>query len=191
MDTKGLIIDLRYNEGGRDVDIFFPGLAHLIGESEERLVFEKAIRDEDGLGRNALTELATEHGPIRADEPNLHYENPIVVLTGPACKNSCDWLVQLLASFPEFTLIGREPNGSMMAYGIKARTEPRGGDYAAMYVPAVAFYDAGEQPPAHRSRMTGFVEEEVWSTRDDVVAEVDRVLERAIEIINSDQDGGS
>ena len=161
-------------------------LAHLIGESEERLIFEKSIRDEDGLGRNALTELATEHGPLRPDEPNLHYENPIIVLTGPDCKNSCDWLVQLLAKFPEFTFIGRDPNGSMMTYGIKARTEPRGGDYAAMYVPAVAFFDVQQQPPAHRSRMTGLVDEEVWSTRDDVLRGVDRVIERAIEIIKSD-----
>ena len=127
--------------------------------------------------------------PFPADDPDLYYENPIIVLTGPDCASSGDWLVQLLSTFPEVTIIGRDPNGSLTGVypGVHDAWvywhEDPTTDYVHFVLPTVAYYFVDEQPIEHLSRRTGIVDEEVWFTKEDVINGVDTVRERAIQLI--------
>ncbi|TKJ29335.1 MAG: hypothetical protein CEE40_08860 [Chloroflexi bacterium B3_Chlor] len=127
--------------------------------------------------------------PFPADDPDLYYENPIIVMTGPDCVSSCDWLVQFLSTFPELTIIGRDPNGSLTGVypGVYEPWhyyhEDPTRDYVHFVLPTVAYFFVDEQPIQHLSRRTGTVDHEVWFTKEDIVSGVDTVREYAIQLI--------
>jgi hypothetical protein len=215
MDTEGLIIDLRVNGGGNNIDLFDKGLAHLVQNSEDELIFQQAIRDPESADRTRLMDVVDvwspgncygyrDHpwvqevcGPYRdimgsldgypafpADEPDLTYGKPIIVMTGPHCASGGDLLVQFLSSFPEFTIIGRDPNGiTIGVYGeyLKYYLDPS--DHVIASVPTVAIYFVGEGPPHHISRRSGVVDEQVWYTREDITNGKDTVLNHAFQLI--------
>jgi C-terminal processing protease CtpA/Prc len=127
--------------------------------------------------------------PFPADDPDLYYEKPIIVMTGPDCVSSGEWLVQFLSTFPNVTIIGRDPNGSLT--GVYPRVhdswvywhEDPTTDYVHFVVPTVAYYFVDEQPIRHLSRRTGVVDEEVWFTKEDLITGTDTVRARAIQLI--------
>jgi hypothetical protein len=127
--------------------------------------------------------------PFPADEPDLYYENPMIVMTGPDCTSSGDWLVQFLSTFPEVTIIGRDPSGSLTGVypgvfvpWVYWHEDPTT-DYVHFVLPTVAYYFVDEQPIQHLSRRTGIVDKEVWFTKEDVVSGVDTVREYAIQLV--------
>ncbi len=127
--------------------------------------------------------------PFPADDPDLYYEKPIIVMTGPDCVSSGEWLVQFLSTFPNVIIIGRDPNGSLT--GVYPRVhdswvywhEDPTTDYVHFVVPTVAYYFVDEQPIRHLSRRTGVVDEEVWFTKEDLITGTDTVRARAIQLI--------
>ena len=123
--------------------------------------------------------------PFRADDPDLYYPHPIVVLVGPGCASACDHLVHLLSQFPEFTIIGRDPNGSLTSplNWDRQYTYPQIEDYVIFKLPAVARYAVDGETIEHLCRRTGLVDVEVWSTKEDVINGVDTVREYAIQLI--------
>lgn len=126
-----------------------------------------------------------EPDPFLSDDPNLYYENPIIVMTGPYCWSGCDYLSLALDKFPEFTLIGRDPNGSLtqpLSY-YQTYSFPQINDYVYFLLPAQAPYYVDEYPIDHLSRRTGLVDVEVWFTKEDVINGVDTVREYAIQLI--------
>lgn len=127
--------------------------------------------------------------PFPADDPDLYYEKPIIALTGPDCASSCDWLVQLLSTFREVTIIGKDPSGSLTGVypGVYDPWhywhEDPTTDYVYFVIPTVAYYPADQEPIQHLSRRTGVVDQEVWFTKEDIVRGVDPVRERAMQLI--------
>jgi hypothetical protein len=127
--------------------------------------------------------------PFPPDDPDLNYGNPIIVMTGPDCVSSGDWLVQFLSTFPEVTIIGRDPNGSLTGVypGVHDAWwywhEDPTTDYVHFVIPTVAYYLVDEEPIQHLSRRTGIVDEHMWFTKEDIVSGVDTIREYAIELI--------
>ena len=119
-----------------------------------------------------------------AEQPDLTYGKPIIVMTGPHCGSAGDTLVQLLSFFPEFTIIGRDPNGiTIGVYTGMPRHFLGPDDYVITTIPTVAIYFADEGPPHHISRRTGVVDDQVWYTREDITAGEDTVLDHALNLI--------
>jgi hypothetical protein len=142
--------------------------------------------DLEGLCRKAMEaarKISTH--PLRADDPDLHYLYPIVVLVGPGCGSACDHLVHLLSQFPEFTIIGRDPNGSLTfpLNWDRLYAYPQIKDGVMLKIPTVAPYAVNEETIEHLCRRTGLVDVEVWFTKEDVINGVDTVREYAIQLI--------
>lgn len=189
MDTEGIIIDLRYNTGGRPEPLY-KGLSHLIKEEEDQSIFKTAIIDKrnDPVDRVNLVDIEDITGdpldyPLKVDEPNQCYENPIIVMTGPDCISACDMLIAVLSRFPEFTIIGRDTNGSSAGVHAEERWLDNEQDYVSQYIPSQTFYFT-DDPHNYLVRRTGFIQEEVWFQKDDIVNGVDSIRKRAIEMIS-------
>ena len=187
MDTDGIIIDLRENGGGKIPNFMTRGLAHLVKGSEESTILADAVRDPDSGDRTRLVDaddpLSYVKSPV--DDPDLYYENPIIVLTGPSCVSGGDILVQWWSEFPEFTFIGKDPNGAMT--GTRGSGLPYWWQEEKEYVMIgeywTAVYLVDEEPIDHLTRMTGFVDHEVWFAKEDVINGVDTVREYALQLI--------
>jgi hypothetical protein len=222
MDTQGLIIDLRGNGGGEFPSPLFPGLAHLVRDTEDRQFYAVAVNDPGSDDRTRLVDVVDGWGeecqdagsdnrfnleglcgkamdaarkinthPFRADVPDLHYAYPIVVLVGPGCGSACDQLVHLLSQFPEFTIIGRDPSGSM-TFPLdwdRQYIYPQIKDAVIFKLPAVAPYAINEERVDHLCRRTGIVDMEVWFTKEDVINGVDTVREYALQMIRESREG--
>ena len=223
MDTEGLIIDLRVNGGGNNVDLFDKGLAHLVQNPEDEQIFQQAIRDPESDDRTRLMDVVDVWSPgscygyrdhpwvqevckpyrdimgsldgfptFPADEPDLTYGKPIIVMTGPDCRSAGDILVQFLSFFPEFTIIGRDPNGiTMGVYTGNPQYYLNQDEYVITAIPTVAIYFVDEGPPRYISRRSGVVDEQVWYTREDIVDGVDSILEHALQLIRETEGEGA
>ncbi len=123
--------------------------------------------------------------PFRADNPDLFYEYPILVLVGPGCGSACDHLAHLLSQFPEFTLVGRDPNGSLTfpKNWDRVYTYPQMQESVTLMIPAVAPYAIDGDEVLHLSRAEGLVDVEVWLTKEDIIKGLDTVRERALQLI--------
>lgn len=93
--------------------------------------------------------------------------------------------MHLLSQFPEFTLIGRDPNGSLTSplNWDRVYAYPQMEDAVMLKIPAVGSYALNGGAVRHLCRRIGVVDVEVWSSREDVVNGIDAVRERALRII--------
>jgi C-terminal processing protease CtpA/Prc len=185
MDTDGLIIDLRTNDGGRP-EPMYRGLSLLIDSEDDVIPFGAYRRDTSDPNRKALEEVKEYPWfPLKADEDNLHYDKPIIVLTGPDCISACDMLIALMSRYEEFTIIGKQPNGSatQVAGEISWNIgQSYSSDFIATYLTNMTFFFPDE-PDNYLMRRTDFLDEEVWFTKDDLANGVDTVREYAIRLI--------
>ncbi len=212
-DTDGLIIDLRLNFGGRN-EVFYKGLSKLIDTQEDIDVFSMLGKDTSNPHILALDmPLVPNESPLKVDDEK--YDKPIVVLTGPDCISACDFLIALFDKFPEFTIIGNHNNGSFT--GVAPREYDLGEDVVHQYISSqVGAYVIQEPeyngPPLEKIkemenspqkndflqkylfthyelliRRSDFVDEFVWHTKDSIINGVDRVRQRAVEIIKDNQ----
>jgi hypothetical protein len=179
-ETDGIIIDLRYNVGGRN-ETFYLGLSKLIDNPEDKTVFTMLSRDYDNPDITALNEIGTAEAKLKGDDTD--YDKPVVILTGPDCISACDFLIAFFDLFPEeFTIIGKENNGSFT--GVSGDTYDLGEDTVSRYIPLqVGAYKYGKDDFDILLRRADFVDEFVWHTKESIINDIDNVRQRAIEII--------
>lgn len=189
MDTDGIIIDIRTNDGGRPEPLY-RGLAHLIKGKEDIQPFGAAGRDTSKPGKTNLQVI--ENYPwsaFKADDPDQYYENPIIVMTGPDCISACDMLVALLSKYDEFTIIGKQPNGSAtqvagsMPYQV---TEDNKYDVVYTYLTNLTFFFRDDEERKYLMRRDDFLDKPKWFTKDDLGNEVDTIREYAVELIKNE-----
>jgi hypothetical protein len=178
--TDGIIIDLRYNVGGRN-ETFYLGLSKLIDNPEDIDIFTMLARDYNNPDILALEEIGTAETVLKGDDQD--YDKPVVILTGPDCISACDFLIAFFDKFPnEFTIIGKENNGSFT--GVSGTTYDLGEDTVSRYIPVqVGAYKLGEDDFEILLRRSDFLDEFVWHTKESIINDIDNVRQRAIEII--------
>ncbi len=157
----GLILDLRYNHGGRSLE-----MARIGG----RLLGDDTVL---GYSRHADGTLFIEDGMLLGD----HYHGPLVVLIGPSTTSAGEVIAAAVQDHKRGKLIGRATNGSAVV-GHKFDL-PDGGK---MMVPVQDFLRIDER------RIDGVgVEPDIWivPTLEDVRAGRDPVLERALQEIGA------
>jgi hypothetical protein len=183
--TDGIIFDLRYNIGGRN-ETFYLGLAKLIDITVDKYVFTMLKRKTTNPNILALEPAGSVEAPLKADDQS--YKKPIIILTGPDCISACDFLMAFFDLFPEFTIIGKSNNGSFT--GVSSSEYDVGGDLVRQYIPSQAgAYFTDKKPEGNEVIdydlliRRSFLDEEIWQTKESIATGVDRVRQRAIEII--------
>jgi C-terminal processing protease CtpA/Prc len=188
MDTDGLIIDLRTNDGGRPEPLY-RGLSLLIDSEEDVIPFGAYRRDTSDPSRTALEEVKEYPWfPFKADEGNMHYDNPIIVLTGPDCISACDMVIALMSKYDEFTIIGKHPNGSatQVAGEISWNIgQTYSTDFISTYLTNLTFFFPDE-PERYLMRRTDFLDEEIWFTKEHLAKGIDTVREYAVRLIKGE-----
>jgi hypothetical protein len=186
LKTNGIIMDLRYNTGGK-ADPLYKGLAKLVKNPKDFDIFTRVQRDSSDPNILALKEIIGQRSVFKGENPDTYYEKPIIVLTGPDCISACDFLVATLAKFPEtFTIIGWDNNGSFT--GVSGETYKFGDDTISRYIPlnAGAYYDEESVEKKEFElllRRSDFVKTKIWLTKEDIAKGIDTVRTYAINLI--------
>jgi carboxyl-terminal processing protease len=164
---SGLVIDLRHNEGG-DFTFALQALQKLNPSRKE--VFRS--RTKNGDGPDDFTDWHTWHLEGGGTAPGY----PIVVLTDRYTVSACERTVMALRQMDGVTIIGDTTNGAIST--TVARQLPNGWGYRIapqdVEAPDGSVYEGIGIPPAM------FIQ----NTMTDVMAGKDKVLEKAIEMIN-------
>jgi len=180
MDTDGLILDFRMNQGG-SIFMAFDGAALLFQEDVvHSFNFMRRDHDYDDYYTMELAEAWGFYDLIA--NPYTYYDHPIAMLTGPKGMSAGDMVPYYFTHHPRVRRFGRATNGSFSGGGVKiwgAWTDPYVHDLYGTYDHAISV--DGDENWLHRSEQTP--EEEVWLTQDDVVAGVDTVVEAALDWI--------
>jgi hypothetical protein len=177
MDTDGLIIDIRQHGGGWQ-QVSYKGFAKLIDADEDILIFKQVNRDTGNPAKDAFEDDYSRDFPLKADDS--HYENPIIVITGPDCISGGDLITAFFDKFPEFTIIGNHNNGAFTAVG--AQEYQVGNDTVFQYIPTIGLY-YHDDPNPNLLRRSDFVDIHVRQNKEDIVKGVDAVREYALKLI--------
>ena len=104
-DTKGLLIDVRWNGGGNS------GNSELVDSrfADQKRVYTR-FQVKNGPGKNDFSEWKT-----RSISPNgsFHYTKPVVVLTSRATCSAAEDFVMAMQVFPQVTIVGDTTGGGI------------------------------------------------------------------------------
>ncbi len=181
MDSDGIILDLRLNYGGRN-EVIYRGISHIIDSSKTVKIFKDARRDSQSTNRYDLKEDEEgNHTDLKPDKNNDSFKKPFIVMTGPDCISACDYAVAFFSKFPEFTIIGRDPNGSFSGVAPIEKYQVED-DFVYRYISIMTSFFV-EEPHNYLMRRAGFVDIPTWFKEEDVAKGVDSMRIEAIELI--------
>ncbi|MFH0944826.1 MAG: S41 family peptidase [Planctomycetota bacterium] len=104
LDAPALILDMRANGGGAEQN----GTTLAGTFASEPVVYaRRSIRSGP-----KPTDLSTPRDSVLSPRKGVHYDGPVVVLTGPVCMSSGEGMVLALAACPRVTLIGQPTRGA-------------------------------------------------------------------------------
>ena len=172
--TDGLIIDHRYNYGGL-MSQSSPLLSQLLDED-----IAGAVQCRTRLASGGYEELGpcpvgvTPESYIDID-PETFYSGPIALLTGPNSVSAGDFVPFFLRRHPNVRVFGRATSGEFGARDVPWGPDPILGDLWLALTYMFYLDDAGD--PLLGSEQDP--DEDVWLTREDVIAGRDTVLEAA------------
>lgn len=98
-DTQAIIIDVRFNGGGKD-EIGITILSHF--NNKERIVFSKKAKMGDGHTKNNVIKLASNENP---------YTNPVYLLIGDGSASATEIMTLSSLQLDNVTRIGSHTNG--------------------------------------------------------------------------------
>jgi hypothetical protein len=171
-NTEGLVIDMRWNEGGWAM--FDQAFAMMF--SQHIITIEDAYR----AGPTTFNLVASNHSSWFdiPGEPESIYDRPIAVLLGPTCVSMGDVTAQRLRYHPMVRFFGKPPIASLgdnKMLGYK--------DWYLRYSISDMFHV--NQPGVYLNRREFPIDEPVWFNPDDVAQGKDPVLIRAQDWIKS------
>lgn len=187
-DTQALIIDLRYNEGGR-IEVLYAGLSYILPVYDEIFPFVAFRRSSKYKDNNKALERINTYPwhPLKPNDDKLFYDKPVIVLTGADCVSACDMLVDLLSDYDNITIIGMTPNGSPTQSFDTFMDIPvnnRIGDIH-INIPYILFSlksDIKEQSLAEAVKNQPDID--MWLKSDDIIEGRDTLIDYAIDMIN-------
>lgn len=171
--TDGMIVDLRFSEGGTMFSAFL-GMRQLFQEDvHDRF----AIGIRDNPGDPYSLEIFSHEYDLIAD-PDTYYDRPIAILTGPQTSGAGEIVAYYLSQHPRARRFGRSSNGSpcyVDGDGSLWNRDPILDDLTVRRTTCVGL-DAARSPFAADAVAPDV---EVWLRPADVVSGTDTVVETA------------
>ena len=167
-DSKGLIIDMRWNSGGWA--LFSQAFARMY--SQRSFTIDDAYRESPAIfdlvpaGNNDLYVIPGGQGSL--------YDRPIAVLLGPTCVSMGDVTAQRLRYHPMVRFFGKSTIASL---GDSEFLEGHA-DWLLRYSIGDMYHTS--RPGVYLNRSEFPIDESVWFNADDVAQAKDPVIERAI-----------
>jgi hypothetical protein len=180
METEGLIIDMRLNNGGSVNEGPEAGLALLMNYSTQTLIgFERS----SPADLYTLKPVAPTLLPffVTAD-PNTLYDKPIAVLLGPYTISQGDFTAHKFRFLPGARFFGKSINGAVSGPSLE-----RPGPVVPGFFFMVPFFVLADhrEPNVVLLRKEFPVDEPVWLEKDDVALGDDTVVREALNWITS------
>jgi hypothetical protein len=172
-DTKGLIIDLRWNSGGWA--LFDQAFARMF--SQRMFTINDAYRVNQGTFD--LAPVAHSEWFLIPGTPGSVYDRPIAVLLGPTCVSMGDVTAQRLRYHPMVRFFGKPPIGSLGDNEFLDRYQ-----FWKLHYSICDMYHLS-QSGLYLNRSEFPIDESVWLTPDDVAKGDDTVVKRALEWIST------
>jgi hypothetical protein len=172
-NTKGLIIDMRYNVGGWA--LFDQAFSRLF--SERLFTIEDAYRA--GPTNWTLVPARNSIQYVIPGIPGSLFDRPIAVLLGPTCGSMGDLNAQRLRYHPMVRFFGKPP---LAMLGDNKRLSGYSG-WLINYSISDMFHTS--QPGVYLNRSEFPIDEDVWLTPDGVAKGEDGVVKRALEWIST------
>ncbi|WP_341225947.1 S41 family peptidase [uncultured Arcticibacterium sp.] len=168
--SKAMILDIRSNGGGEDV------LAQAIaGRFADKRKLVYTVQDRNGPKHSDFSEKREYYTEVMGKE---HYDKPLIVLTDKITVSAAEILLLHLRAFDKITFIGTETSGDFSDTSMR-RFLPNGFQYQYSIMQFLL-------PDGSSLDGIGHIPDVYIRNREaDILAGNDKVLERAIEFINS------
>lgn len=181
MDTDGIIIENRQNNGGMP-QITYKGLQYLIENDNNEFLFltsKSRIKNDESLIALEDDNIFGSY-PFPQDDEDRFYGKPIVVITGPQAISGGDYFSSFCYDYDEFQLIGSENSGSLSGL---ISDEPyyvdNGIDNVEFQLTVISLFSPEGENYVRKARLNNYI----WHTVDSVAEGIDRPFEEALRII--------
>jgi hypothetical protein len=172
-NTEALIIDIRYNAGGR---AFFEKAFNLLFNE-----FQRTLEHSYRCNTNTF-ELCPSgnwaNWQINGKDPD-YYDRPIAVLLGPNCGSMGDITAQQFRYHPMVKFFGASSHAAL-GWGLSINNIA---DWYLMYSGGDMFHTS--EPGVYLNRREFPIDYPVWFNKDDVAKGKDPIVEKSLEWINN------